>query len=767
MSDKNSYPFNLSLLKGNDYIAKKSNLIRLFFIVEGTCLVNHQEAEYTMLEKDIFILNTYDQVWVHFDSQDTILGCIEIDTSQLSDLFQIRWQPYYECFSMKQHHFIQQDERFTQLRSLVLSLFSAFFTPINDSVFLIYNKLFDLISYMDEAFQPVTPQIVQKQDDVISNILKTINQRYAQPILLEDLAKESFLSYNYLSKKFKEQTGETFREYLKQIRLNHAAKELCQSDESILKIAVNNGFSSSKSFHKMFKDYFGVTPKKYRTQNHLTNIHQFKHQNQYTLLDRQSIMAILARKLMQAEVINNTVNTKIHSQINLSQKKNPISLPKMIINLGLASNWNKAIVKEDLKQVIEELPVDLIRFHNFLSDDTKATDFMMFSHYQENNQLFEYIFKHHKNPMVSLKYDASKTLSMEEWFDKQCQFIHQLIKHNGVENCSNIYFEWHFSHEDMANQFKLFSRFYSYINKELPHPIIGIFLGNVYELSDIESIDYYLKKIAESMLTIRFYSYKSKPNNVSLWDEHTKISMEDYQNKNVALIKLLLDRYSLTGDILLVDWDTLVGHGKTFAGTFFRSALFVKDMLQLSTSVQGVGVWLNSEALNDATLSSTLKNNLSLFLDLSLKRPAYLSIELLSKLRGDEVYHDDFVYIFKQQDTLMILLLNPSYIDPQMSIDADYIQNQTKSFDLVIGQINKGKYLKKTYSLDKDNGGIYNQWLKIGGLTELDEEGLNYLKKKLLLSLEVSVQHLSNEFNVKETLTFNACRLIVLSYLSE
>lgn len=767
MSDNNAYPFHLNLLKGNYYVAKKNNLIRLFFIVDGKCDIIHQETEYTMFEKDIFILNCYDQLEIRFDSNETILGLIEIDTAHVSELFQIHWQPQYDCNSMKQLQFVQQEERFNQLRSLVLSLFSAFFTPVNDSVFLIYNKLFDLVSYMDEAFQVITTQKIEQHDDVIVSILKTVNQRYSQPILLEDLAKESYLSYNYLSKKFKEETGETFRDYLKHIRLNHAAKELCQSDESVLKIAVNNGFSSSKSFHKMFKDYFGLTPKKYRAQNQLTTINQMNHKNDYTILDRQSIMAILARKLMQEEVINDTVNTTIHSEISLSKNKKPITLPKMIINLGHSYNWNKAIIQEDLNQVLEDLPVDMIRFQHFLSDETKKSDFMMFSPYQGNNQLFETIFKHHKNPMVSLSYDGKSDSSMDEWLDEQCRFVDQLIKHNGVENCSKIYFEWHFTHDNLDRQYTLFNQFYRYINKVLTHPIIGIFLGNVYDLSDIKSIDYYLKKIAEDVLTIYFYSYKSKPNSTTLWDDHTKVSMEDYQLKNVELIKSLLARYSLSGEILLVDWDTLVGHGKIFAGTFFRSALFVKDMLQLSSAIQGVGVWLNSEALNDSTLSSTLKNNLSLFLDLSLKRPAYLSIEILSKLEGDECYHDEFVYVFKQNEKIMVLLLNPSYIDPQMSINADYIQNQTKSFDLVIGQINQGKYLKKTYSLDKDHGGIYNQWLKIGGLTEIDEEGLNYLKKKLLLNLDISIEQVSNDFTIKETLTFNACRLIVLSHLSE
>lgn len=767
MADTITYPFDLNLIQGEYYVASKSNHIRLFFIVDGECRVVHQDVEYKMLDKDIFILNSYDQADIFFQSSETIVGSIEIDISQLNELFQIHWHPYYDCNSMKPLHFAQQEERFSKLRSLVLSLYSAFFNPMNDSIFLIYNKLFELISYMDESFQINDHQVIETKDSVISSILQTVNQRYSQPILLEDLAKESFLSYNYLSKKFKEETGETFRDYLKHIRLNHAAKELIQSNESVLKIAINNGFSSSKSFHKMFKDYFGMTPKKYRSQNQLTNINKNQQKSRYTLLNRQSVMDVLARKLMQAEEIKDSSNTKITSQIKLSQKKKPLKLSKIILNIGKSDNWNKSIIQTDLSIALRELPIKMIRFQNFLSDEDKSNEFMMFSQYQANNELFEYIFTNHKVPIVSLTFTENEAISRNEWLEKQCAFIEKLIKHNGVQKCSNIYFEWHFTHEELDEQLELFHRFYHYLNDVLDSPVIGIFLGNIYELEDIEAIDYYLKDIAKNRLQISFYSYKSKPNNVSLWDDSTKQSMEGYQEKNAQMIESLLARHSLSGEILLVDWDTLVGHGRTFAGTFFRSALFVKDILQLSDSIQGFGVWLNSESLNDATLSKTLKNNLSLFLDLSLKRPAFLSIELLNKLEGYEIYHDDFVYIYKNANKLMILLLNPSYINPQMSINADYIQNQTKTFDLTLNLIKPGEYMKKTYSLDKDHGGIYNQWLKIGGLTEIDQESLDYLKSKLILNLEASKQNLSDELTIKETLTFNACRLITLIPLSK
>ncbi|HPJ01132.1 MAG TPA: hypothetical protein PLN65_09970, partial [Enterococcus sp.] len=61
---------------------------------------------------------------------------------------------------------------------------------------------------------------------------------------------------------------------------------------------------------------------------------------------------------------------------------------------------------------------------------------------------------------------------------------------------------------------------------------------------------------------------------------------------------------------------------------------------------------------------------------------------------------------------------------------------------------------------DKDHGGIYNDWLRLGGLSEMDEEMVAYLKKKIRLCFEAEIKDMMGESAIKEALLFNACRLL-------
>lgn len=58
----------------------------------------------------------------------------------------------------------------------------------------------------------------------------------------------------------------SFLKLLNNIRLDHAVSELLYSDKTILKVAMDNGFSNLASFNQVFKESYQITPAEYRTQ---------------------------------------------------------------------------------------------------------------------------------------------------------------------------------------------------------------------------------------------------------------------------------------------------------------------------------------------------------------------------------------------------------------------------------------------------------------------------------------------------------------------
>ncbi|WP_242944444.1 helix-turn-helix transcriptional regulator [Oribacterium sp. WCC10] len=94
-----------------------------------------------------------------------------------------------------------------------------------------------------------------------------INKNYNQRISLNDIAEVSGFSPNYLSRKFKEDTGMGVHEYLTFIRLNKAAIELAHTDHTITEVALNNGFSDSNYFKDAFHKAYGMSPRDYRKKD--------------------------------------------------------------------------------------------------------------------------------------------------------------------------------------------------------------------------------------------------------------------------------------------------------------------------------------------------------------------------------------------------------------------------------------------------------------------------------------------------------------------
>ncbi|MBD8067363.1 response regulator transcription factor [Bacillus sp. PS06] len=104
----------------------------------------------------------------------------------------------------------------------------------------------------------------KKQDSPISKATQYVDTHLSQNISLNDVAKHVHLNPSYLSVLFKEQVNMTFSEYVTRSRLQMAKQLLINTDLSVIDIAEETGYGTSKYFIKLFKEHEGITPSKYR-----------------------------------------------------------------------------------------------------------------------------------------------------------------------------------------------------------------------------------------------------------------------------------------------------------------------------------------------------------------------------------------------------------------------------------------------------------------------------------------------------------------------
>ena len=98
----------------------------------------------------------------------------------------------------------------------------------------------------------------------IQTVLKYLTNSYMTATTLSSLAAQLNLSVPYLSKKFKDEVGVTYLEYLHSRRISEACRILSTSDDSVESVAEFVGYSDSKKFREKFKEIMGISPREYR-----------------------------------------------------------------------------------------------------------------------------------------------------------------------------------------------------------------------------------------------------------------------------------------------------------------------------------------------------------------------------------------------------------------------------------------------------------------------------------------------------------------------
>jgi two-component system response regulator YesN len=132
------------------------------------------------------------------------------------------------------------------------------------------NDLTELRNWCRKRVESVIGQINSYRDYKVGGLTKRakeyIKNNFSKSITLEDVAREISVSPQYLSKLFKEETGENFIDYMTGTRIR-IAKSLLESDEmSIKEICFSIGYSDPNYFSRTFKKIVGSTPTEYKDE---------------------------------------------------------------------------------------------------------------------------------------------------------------------------------------------------------------------------------------------------------------------------------------------------------------------------------------------------------------------------------------------------------------------------------------------------------------------------------------------------------------------
>jgi AraC-like DNA-binding protein len=100
--------------------------------------------------------------------------------------------------------------------------------------------------------------------EIAAAAIRYLENRFHEPLKIEDLVKHLGFSRARVFELFKNQTGMTPNDYLLRYRIRKAQEMLESQDNTVTEVGSAVGFSSSQYFSQVFRKYTGQTPSKYR-----------------------------------------------------------------------------------------------------------------------------------------------------------------------------------------------------------------------------------------------------------------------------------------------------------------------------------------------------------------------------------------------------------------------------------------------------------------------------------------------------------------------
>lgn len=106
--------------------------------------------------------------------------------------------------------------------------------------------------------------ISESSESKIQQVIEYIKQNYTSDLSREGLAAFVGMNPDHLSRNFNRVAGKRLDAYINDLRIMKAKSELAESEKTVLEISMESGFSSLRSFNRIFRESEGISPVEFR-----------------------------------------------------------------------------------------------------------------------------------------------------------------------------------------------------------------------------------------------------------------------------------------------------------------------------------------------------------------------------------------------------------------------------------------------------------------------------------------------------------------------
>ena len=105
---------------------------------------------------------------------------------------------------------------------------------------------------------------MHSKNELIVGMLHWIDENIEKRLKIKDVARKSGYSSRYFQRLFLENTGKTIAAHVREKKIELAAMDLEDANNTICDIAIKYGYDSQQTFNRAFIRRFHITPGKWR-----------------------------------------------------------------------------------------------------------------------------------------------------------------------------------------------------------------------------------------------------------------------------------------------------------------------------------------------------------------------------------------------------------------------------------------------------------------------------------------------------------------------
>lgn len=755
---------------------------KILFVIQGNVWVTYEGNEEALEESDVLFINRNSRYSVVGD-EDNILISLSISSHFFALHYKDYFHSYFQTFSHEENN--GRETVMQQMRHLLSEMILEKYRDEDSSSLVLQSSIYQIMLMMTRFFKKEVPlwEGTEVSDERIVRIIQMIEQRYAEPLTLSEVAESEFLSPSYLSRYFKQMTGIGFLQYLYRVRLKHSMEDLLYTTDTLFQIANKNGFSTAKNYSAIFKAAHQQTPSEYRKEHQQDNLPMRRiAQNEAevkSVMESPTVLVQLAKYLDQGSEQNFiydkapveereiTVNKEIEDTLGKEQH---------LVFIGQLKSLLDKNVQEQVLTANQELGVHFVGVHNLISGSTLLpeveTDEMISTSpvYAISDQALEFLKKHQIG--LCIRIDYQEIIDNEENFFKR--FDH-FMKHALHIFGRSFIEKWQILFQGTDNEVisrdelkRLYLRLWDLLKKRTPHISIGYYVSFDERKDDILMNQYWM---LEEKSKIDFISYDADQNDLIDFD---KISDKDFmKSQNYILdkthkLKNFLKKHQMNKPLCLNNWNTLTGNTRYTNGTFFRGALILRTVLELSKEVKSIGFWISNQVHEKSSGSrNILIDGLELFHFFNGKRPVYYAMMFKERLHGKIVAKGEDFLMTENEEGYQLILYNERRFNPQYSTDELFLQSRSKELHFRLKGLETADYQIRLFRFDSENGGLYKNWRKLNSQYGIDKEIINYIVQSAKPSLELKDDFIEDCWSFYSFLDINAIHFIELRKIVE